>query len=123
MKPPSRFPLRTKVAEFHAFRYSFYEVLLAPIPEAIIEKVRDLKPSAFEQMEYKVSAGEPLPVIKTFIIRYSQYLKSVQSTGSRFKIMGLTRYLQDVWGLDNLWSVPFQVTIKGMKRIRNDIFK
>lgn len=100
-----------------------YEVLLAPIPEAIIEKVRDLKPSAFEQMEYKVSAGEPLPVIKTFIIRYSQYLKSVQSTGSRFKIMGLTRYLQDVWGLDNLWSVPFQVTIKGMKRIRNDIFK
>ncbi|MCL1467392.1 nucleotidyltransferase family protein [Argonema galeatum] len=99
------------------------EVLLAPIPGAIIEKVRDLKPSAFEQMEYQVSAGEPLPVIKTFIIRYSQYLKSVQSTGSTFKIMGFPRYLQDVWGLDNLWSVPFQVTVKGMKRIRNDIFK
>jgi len=26
LKPPSRFPLRTKVAEFHAFRYSFYDL-------------------------------------------------------------------------------------------------
>lgn len=99
------------------------ELLLVPIPDAIIAKVRDLKPSAFELIEYQVSAGKPLPVIKTFIMRYSQYLKSVQSTGSTFKIMGFPRYLQDVWGLDNLWSVLFQVTLKGMKRIRNDIFK
>ncbi|MFB2970851.1 nucleotidyltransferase family protein [Aerosakkonema sp. BLCC-F183] len=99
------------------------ELLLVPIPHEIIEKVGDLKPSAFELMEYQVSAGEPLPVIKTFIIRYSQYLKSVQSSGLKFKIMGFPRYLQDVWGLDNLWSVPLQVTLKGMKRIRNDIFK
>ncbi|MBD3560914.1 hypothetical protein H6S82_18955, partial [Planktothrix sp. FACHB-1355] len=99
------------------------ELLLAPIPGEIIKKVRDLKPSAFELMEERVSAGEPLPVIKTFIIRYSQYLKSVQSSGLKFKIMGFPKYLQEVWGLDNLWSVPFQVTLKGMKRIRNDIFK
>ncbi|HEY9854062.1 MAG TPA: nucleotidyltransferase family protein [Leptolyngbyaceae cyanobacterium] len=99
------------------------ELLLVPIPDPIIAKVRDLKPSAFELLEYQVSAGEPLPVIKTFIMRYSQYLKSVQSSGLKFKMMGFPRYLQDVWGLDNLWSVPFLVTLKGIKRIKSDIFK
>lgn len=99
------------------------ELLSAPIPSPIIERVRVLKPSAFEQMEDRVSAGQPLPVIKTFIIKYSQYLKSVQSKDFQFKFMGFPSYLQDAWGLDNLWSVPLQVTIKGMKRIKSDVFK
>ena len=91
------------------------EILNAPIPDSILLELKNLSVSQMEQEDYQVFSAEKLTVLDRFKMRYFQYLRTTKN--AEFNLIGFLRYLQYVWGLENLWEVPIQVTSRSIQRI------
>lgn len=101
-------PLKTQLIQLS-------EILNAPIPDSILLELENLTVSQMEQEEYQVFTKENLTVLDRFKIRYFQYLRT--SKNAEFNLLGFLRYLQYVWGLENLWEVPIQAMNWSMQKI------
>ncbi len=99
------------------------ELLDAPIPLSILQRLQDKPISKFERLEYIAFSGEgqKMPVLWTLIIKYSYYVRLTNTGDTRLSFLDFIRYLQNDWCLEHLWQVPFLIIIKGLKRIWIDI--
>ncbi|MFB2939249.1 nucleotidyltransferase family protein [Aerosakkonemataceae cyanobacterium BLCC-F154] len=101
-------PLKTQLIQLS-------EILNAPIPASILLELENLPVSQMEQEEYQVLTGEKTTILERLKMRYFQYLRI--SKNAQFNLIGFLHYLQYVWGLENLWEVPIQVTSRTIQRI------
>lgn len=90
-----------------------YEILNVPIPATILQELKNLPISHLEKQEYQIFTGEKITVLARFKMRYFQYLRTTNN--SKFNLFGFVSYLQYVWGLEKLWEVPMQATIRSIK--------
>jgi Uncharacterised nucleotidyltransferase len=91
------------------------EILNIPIPSSIYTEIINLKISSFEYREYQIMTRENNSVLDRLNLRYFQYARMVSDENGNF--LGFLGYLQYLWGLENLWQVPYHATIKGIKRL------
>jgi Uncharacterised nucleotidyltransferase len=98
--------LQTSLLQLH-------EILNVPIPDATLKKLSDLPLSELERQEDRIAKSKQKTVLDRFWLRYCQYTR----TANQFEIVGFIHYLQYLWGVEHLWQVPVQATIRGMRRI------
>lgn len=103
-------PLRTTFSQLQ-------DTLNYPIPSAIFENMQNLAVSQFEVREYQIIAGEKTTVLDRLLMRYFQYSRTVEADNFGVKLLGFARYLQYIWGVERLSQVPYQVVIRGIKRL------
>lgn len=96
---------------------NLHEILNAPIPPLILREIQDLPISRFERSEYQFATTKNMTVLARLLMRYIQYSRAIRTTDFKFKLLGFPKYLQHIWGLGHLWEVPWQVTIRGIKRL------
>lgn len=96
---------------------NLHEILNVPIPLEILQEVQNLPISSFEQSEYQLLTREPISVLERFLMRYFQYSRAVNTDDLKSKFLEFPKYLQYVWGLEHLWQVPSQATLRGIRRI------
>lgn len=95
MKPPSRFPLRTKVAEFHAFRYSFYDQ---------VWKRRISGRSPVDRIFYQIEGFVPKRLRRAIVLHqiYQLHRDAVHYGAVRFVEWGNFQYT--AWFVDEIDS-------------------
>ncbi len=103
-------PLRTTFSQLQ-------DILNYPIPSAIFETIQNLPVSQFEVREYQIIAGEKTTVLDRLLMRYFQYSRTVEADNFGVKLLGFARYLQYIWGVERLSQGPYQVVIRGIKRL------
>lgn len=96
------------------------ELVDAPVPTSILQDIQTLPISGIERLESKSVYGRRIPVLWSFIYVYTYNMKRGNRDGS-VNFLELARYLQDVWGLSNLWLLPFEVIKRGLRRIWIDL--
>lgn len=89
------------------------EILNLPIPTAVLQKLSSLPISELERQEDRIARSKQKTILDRFRMRYCQYTR----IASQFELLGFIRYLQYLWGVEHLWEVPVQATIRGMRRI------
>ncbi|MCP2727291.1 nucleotidyltransferase family protein [Limnofasciculus baicalensis] len=87
------------------------------VPTAILEQLAQVQVSQFEQIEYQIKTKQNISVLNAFFFRYFHYLRSVSNNNLAFKLFGFPKYLQYVWELEYIWEVPYQVMVRGMRRM------
>ncbi|MGB6421651.1 MAG: nucleotidyltransferase family protein [Anaerolineales bacterium] len=90
--------------------------LNASIPERVLRKLSSIQISGYEQMEYHATTGltkqmGSLPRLWFFYRRHSSPKNNTNSDSISFY-----QYLRYIWGLEQLWKVPFQFVFKVIKR-------
>ncbi|WP_168502458.1 nucleotidyltransferase family protein [Anabaena sp. UHCC 0187] len=93
------------------------EILNISIPSSILTEIMNLSISRFEDREYQIMTQENNSVLDRLNLRYYQYARMVSDENGKSNFLGFTQYLQYLWGLENLWQVPYHATIKGIKRL------
>ncbi|MBD2691969.1 nucleotidyltransferase family protein [Anabaena catenula] len=93
------------------------EILNIPIPSSICTEITNLQISSFEYREYQILTKENNSVLDRLNLRYYQYARMITDNNGKLNFLGFTQYLQYLWGLENLWQVPYHATIKGIKRL------
>lgn len=103
-------PLKTTLSELQNF-------LNSPIPSSSLETIQNLPISQFESREYQIVAGKKTSVLERFLLRYFQYYRTVNQDHFGIKLLEFPRYLQYIWGVQRLSQVPYQVIVRGIKRL------
>lgn len=103
-------PLKTMLLQLQ-------DILNYPIPSSIVEKIQNLTVSQFEARESQIMAGKKTTVLERFLLRYFQYCRTVNPDNYGIKLLGFPRYLQYIWGVKRLSQIPYQVIIRGIKRL------
>ncbi|GET42097.1 nucleotidyltransferase family protein [Microseira wollei] len=103
-------PLKTTLSQLQ-------DILNYPIPSSSFATIQNLPVSQFEAREYQIVAGKKTPILERFLLRYFQYSRMVNSADYQLKLLGFPRYLQYIWGVERLSQVPYQVIIRGIKRL------
>lgn len=93
------------------------EILNISIPSSILTEIMNLPISNFENREYQIMTQENNSILDRFYLRYYQYARMVSDENGKSDFLGFTKYLQYLWGLENLWQVPSRAMIKGIKRL------
>ncbi|VXD19190.1 hypothetical protein PL8927_620042 [Planktothrix serta PCC 8927] len=89
------------------------EILNLPISSSILPELKKLSISQFEHQEYQMITGKTNTALNRLKMRYFQYSRIVNT--DNFNLLNFFSYLQYLWGLENLWQVPIQVIIRGIK--------
>lgn len=93
------------------------EILNISITSSIYTEIINLQISSFEYREHQIMTGANNSVLDRLHLRYYQYARMVTDEDGKSNFLGFTQYLQYLWGLENLWQVPYHATIKGIKRL------
>ncbi|HEY9706496.1 MAG TPA: nucleotidyltransferase family protein, partial [Allocoleopsis sp.] len=104
------------------------ELLNAPIPEHILQKLEAIPISQFDLLVYKATTREGgeekiAPIFWSLILKYYYYLEVKDQHNLILNLLGFPRYLQYAWDLDYLWQVPGYMITKLSKRIYQDLLK
>ena len=99
-----------------------HDLLNAPVPLSILQRLETSCVSAVEKQEYHVMTRKKLPVFGSLIVRYLQYLRSIDSKKISFNILGFLKHLSAVWSVDNLGQFGLILIGKFIRRIGIDIF-
>lgn len=91
------------------------------VTTTILEQLAEVQVSQFEQIEYRIKTQQNLPVFNSFFLRYFHYLRSVSNKNLAFKLFGFPKYLQYVWELEHVWEVPYQLLLRGMRRMWHEL--
>lgn len=88
------------------------EVLDAPIPLEILQQIEAIPVSRALIRRHKARLHQrPLQAIWLYYQRYSRL------SGNK-GVFGFPKFLKYIWGVDNLWQVPFSLVRKGIQRLR-----
>ncbi|MFC2054219.1 nucleotidyltransferase family protein [Chloroflexota bacterium] len=90
--------------------------LKASIPERVLRKLSGIQISGYEQMEYHAVTGitKQMGSLPRFWFQYSRHSNPINNTSS--DSISFFQYLRYIWGLEQLWKVPFQFAFKVIKR-------
>ncbi|MCJ7626510.1 MAG: nucleotidyltransferase family protein [Anaerolineaceae bacterium] len=92
----------------------------ASVPVYVLQSLKRFPVSRREKRNYQLNKKKPIPVFGQFILKIGKYLTYYQG---KYPFPGFPRYLQDTWGLKNLWQIPFDGVFRMWRRIRIDLFK
>jgi len=90
--------------------------LNASIPERVLRKLSSIQISGYEQMEYHATTGltKQMGSLPRFWFQYRRHSSPKNNTNS--DSISFFQYLRYIWGLEQLWKVPFQFAFKVIKR-------
>lgn len=91
----------------------------APIPQAVLESLRQSPVSRAEQAEYRLITRAQ-GVLGQLPAKWFRYRRSLWAAGhdvSPIRLAGFLRYLQLFWGLDHLWQLPLLAVRRGVGNI------
>ena len=90
--------------------------LNASIPERVLRKLSSIQISGYEQMEYHATTGitKQMGSLPRFWFQYRRHSSSKNNTNS--DSISFYQYLRYIWGLEQLWKVPFQFVFRVIKR-------
>lgn len=91
------------------------------VPPEILAQLTQLKVSQFELMEYQMKTRRNSVLFNPLFLRYFQYLRAVSNRNLALKLLGFPKYLQYVWELEHIWEVPYQIIVRGMRRMRHQL--
>ena len=102
-------PLKDTLAYLH-------NLLNASIPERVLRKLSNIPISGYEQMEYHATTGitKQMGSLPRFWFQYRRHSSSKNNTIS--DSISFIQYLRYIWGIEQLWKVPFQFVYKVIKR-------
>jgi hypothetical protein len=93
------------------------EAMRAPVPPAVLQKLRHKSTSRMERFEFAYKAGgyqqKPFGYMPML---WFDYLRSRSITDGN-KLLGFARYLQQHWGARRLWHLPFYLILMSRRRI------
>src|SRR5439155_17755526 len=95
-------------------------ILDAPVPSAVVERLRAQPVSALERFAYRLSSRKPAPFVGRILKRYIRYLQWRQSPGPGRRV-GFLRYLQYGWDLERRRQIPREALSRGGRRLRLDL--
>jgi len=97
------------------------DLLDAPVPPLVLQRLCAMPVSTVERMEHWVKT-RPLGRLTGHLLqdwfRNLRTWRSADDAPLRPGFFGLLRYFQLLWGVDHLWQVPFHVVLKGARRLR-----
>jgi len=99
-----------------------HNLLNAPIPEIVLRKLSSIPISGYEQMEYHATTGlsRQMGSLPRFWFQYRRHSNPKNNTNS--DSISFFQYLRYIWGLEQLWKVPFQFAFKVLKRAWKLVF-
>jgi hypothetical protein len=108
-------PLKDTLAYLH-------NLLNASIPERVLRKLSNIPISGYEQMEYHAITGlsKQMGSLPRFWFQYRRHSSHKNNTNS--DSISFFQYLRYIWGLEQLWKVPFQFVVKVINRGRQLLF-
>jgi Uncharacterised nucleotidyltransferase len=83
------------------------------VPLEVFQNLQKLHISSIERLESKSVLGRRMPVLWRFISVYTYYMKRGNQDGTA-SLLELARYLQDMWGIEQLWQLPLEVIKRGL---------
>ena len=91
--------------------------LNASIPERVLKKLSSIPISGYEQMEYHAVTGitRQMGNLPRLWFQYRRHSSPKNYTNS--DSISFFQYLRYIWGLEQLWKVPFQFGFKVVKRV------
>jgi len=97
--------LKVSILLFQGLSYLQSEFNI-PIPDYVLQSLERIPVSYMEKLEFKLSQKKRQPFLGLFTYnkKFFDYLKFHRK---KFPFPGYLRYLQTMWGVNNLWQVPF----------------
>jgi len=92
------------------------DVLDAPIPSAVFQRIQASPTTKQEQMEYKLRTHRM--ALWRRLSGWFNYSRHTSNIPLVRRMIGLPKYLQHLWRLDHLWQVPFFAVSDIVGRIR-----
>lgn len=91
----------------------------APVPETVLASLSSIRISEIERENYEVTLNPMAPPTTTRILRqlYYDYRWLSSSTSSRSKTLAFAKHLQAKWNIDQLWQVPFYMSMRMVRRV------
>jgi hypothetical protein len=97
--------------------HTLREILNISIPSENFTEMINLPISRFESREYQIMNQKNNSLLERFNLRYYQYARMMNHENRKSHFLGFAKYLQYLWELENLWQVPYQVIIRGIRRL------
>ena len=97
------------------------EALHAPVPDALLQKMKHAPVSRLERMEFRTYTNPPDGFLGWLPLFWFYYLRTAQSPSDgrlRARFLGFPRYLQRRWGMEHLWDVGLHALSKGVQIMR-----
>jgi hypothetical protein len=92
------------------------DVLDAPIPSAVFQRIQGIPTTKQEQIEHKLRTHRM--ALWRRLSGWFTYSRYTSHTDWVHQIVGFPRFLQHLWRLDHLWQVPFFAVSNMAARLR-----
>ena len=91
----------------------------APVPDTLLKSLSAVRISKMERENYEVTINPMAPptTSKIFRMLYYDYRWLSSSTSSRVKPLAFARHLQAKWNIENVWQVPFYMSMRMVRRV------
>jgi hypothetical protein len=91
----------------------------APVPDTLLKSLSAVRISKMERENYEVTINPMAPptTSKIFRMLYYDYRWLSSSTSSRLKPLAFARHLQAKWNIENVWQVPFYMSMRMVRRV------
>ncbi len=89
----------------------------APVPSKLLEEMEKVNHPFIERLEYGFNY-KPVGILGAFPGHCFNYLRLVQKSSLKQKILGFPGYFQEVWGLKNSWGIPLFIVSKLWERLK-----
>ncbi len=94
------------------------ENIAAIIPQHVIERLEELKPSMFEFIDYHYRSNHTDILLGTYPRRLLHYLRLMNGLNLFRKITECPNYLKYAWNLKYNWQIPLFILHKATRRIK-----
>jgi len=98
------------------------DVLDANVPIGILQSLQDMPVSRIERIQYTARTTHPAKLLRPFRalrLHYIHYSQHMSSACLLHRLIGFPKVLQQIWGLDHLWQVPFYGVFRWIRMILN----
>ena len=91
----------------------------APIPDEVLKKLDDYKPSYNEQLDYltKTSPTNERNPLAAFWVCYREYRQYTIGNNVKPNFLGFVKFLRDRWGIEKLSEIPLHSIKEIWKRL------
>jgi hypothetical protein len=93
------------------------------LPETILKRMGNIPVANITRLDYRIRTRSPR-LTDGFLhlyYLYKHYAKNENGSSSSTKIVKFSTYLQNVFGMDQLWQLPFYATFEIIRRIRGGL--
>lgn len=87
----------------------------APVPEAVVRRLRQLRVSRSERFEYRLRSLPPA-VARGLFLHWRDHSRLVDDQALHRRALSFPLYLQQAWGLRRPWQVPGEAAIRFGRR-------